>query len=109
MDPTLLASFITAIMGIVIAAITARSAATKVELESLRLTIDSLTHENKRLSDRLDKQDIENHQLDLKVYALETENNALKTKNTALAAEITVLQTKVKKLEKRDTGDLRDR
>jgi len=57
---TAIGALITGTIGIVIAALTAHSAATKTELESLRMTITSLQTENKRLRERLDDLEEEN-------------------------------------------------
>ncbi|HLE05660.1 MAG TPA: hypothetical protein VI729_13735 [Anaerolineales bacterium] len=57
---TAIGALITGIIGIVIAALTAHSAATKAELESLRKTITLLQTENQRLRERLDDLEEEN-------------------------------------------------
>lgn len=97
MDATLMTavgSFITAVIGIVIAAATARSAATRDEVESLRRTLKALQEENERLRKRvieledeaakrdqlIDANMVELIQLRKELATLREENHRLKMK-----------------------------
>lgn len=88
MDPALLTALsgaVLGVIGVVISALTARSAATKDEINSLRQTIIGLSQENERLRRRV--QDLENEnlvkdrridELGILVDQLKSENHSLK-------------------------------
>ncbi len=88
MDPTTITAiggFITGIIGIIIAAVTAFGAARKSEMQSLRNTVETLDKENKRLKSDLDELRRENESLreardglEKRVSALEAENKKLR-------------------------------
>lgn len=75
---TALTGFITGVIGVIIAALTYRSAATKEELNSLRQTILALTQENKRLQERVQELEDENESLRKRIDTLENENHRLR-------------------------------
>ena len=103
----LLASAGAVITGI----ITARSSATKSELESLRQTIDSLTRENARLQSRVQELEKRNELQDAaagcledKVKMLEQERDALKEQVRLLSAENAQLRQRLDDLEQGKAG-----
>lgn len=79
MDPALLTALSGAVLGmigVVISMMTAKSAATKDEINSLRATILTLTAENERLRRRVEELENQNVAKNRRIDELEVENEA---------------------------------
>jgi predicted nuclease with TOPRIM domain len=94
-------ALITGIGGLVTGIITARSAATKAELESLRQTIVGLQDENARLRVRVSELEARNEAQDKAKDCLEVRVKLLETENDTLRAEIGRLEIENGRLRRR--------
>jgi len=96
MDPALLTAMSGAILGaigIVISMMTARSAATKEEINSLRATILTLTAENDRLRRRVEELEKQGESKSRRIDELEAESDAKGLRIGKLEAEIEKLMS----------------
>jgi len=105
---TAISGLVTGLIGIMIAALTARNSAQKTELDSLRTTIENLQHENKRLLDRVIVLEDGKQKSDNCNDKLEDEIRVLRGQNAGMADRIVKLERKVIALGgKPDTGELK--
>lgn len=85
-------ALVVAVGGLITGLWTARSAATKAELESLRKTIESLVSENTRIAARLKALEDENVSLCEQIDQLKKENERLELDNRALRRRLADLE-----------------
>ena len=105
---TAISGLVTGLIGIMIAALTARNSAQKAELDSLRTTITTLQAENKRLFDRVTALENGKKHADECNDKLEDEIRVLRGQNAGMADRIVKLERKVIALGgKPDTGELK--
>lgn len=102
MNPTELLAMIGALAGlsaIGTSILTARSSASKSQVDSLSVTITTLQAENKRLRERLDELEKDNALQRSRVDTLECENEMLKTENANLKSRIEHLEKENRSLK----------
>jgi len=104
MDPAFLTAMSGAILGaigIVISMMTAKSAATKEEINSLRATIITLTGENDRLRRRVEELEKQGESKNRRIDELEAESDAKGLRIGKLEAEIDQLMSENHSLKKK--------
>lgn len=120
---TAITSAVIAITGLVLTGVTNRNAATRAEVDSLRQTIHTLQEDNERLGRRLSAAEaalederskrrmaeLSAGRAEIQVAELTTQLSRANERGAQLESQIHVLQEKVKKLEKRQTGNLEGR
>lgn len=101
---TAIGGLITGLIGILIGGLTARSAASKAELESLRDTINSLMAENVRLRQRIEELELGVDAKNDRIRELETANESKDEKIASMECEIKELKGRLDRMSSRRRG-----